>query len=436
MGWLFFVSAIKERFLKIPHCPQGISEESWKLVKEWFTDEDSWDSNVVNVILNENIKKEHKKHKKEIEKIFHVPKDLPTLIKAYRKYRNICAHGKDYNISYSHVEALWGFIIDALSKIAIAGEIEVFVNRLADIFEKFGSDNDKLIATSLYQALQLISVESFSKFLDMLNNELKNKNMPEMTRYEVTAKLYEILQNFSKRSPEYRKYSEELIKYILQKDDIDIQVFAGLYPESLRDILTQRPIYAEEIIGLIENTLREEEKDIPPYLLPQFLELLLMGPSYLSSDSLDKCRKLVKRIPYKLTDWSILEAYELLSRKPELVKILEEYGFFETFKRVLLDKVIVPKGHSFTIANERSLLPAIYIEYKGLDEDLVERISIVFSDKDEHYPYDVRDALEAYFNKNPEKWNEFKNIFQKLKESGKLRVSLNEIYINPEKETE
>lgn len=433
MGWLFFVSAIKERFLKIPHCPQGISKESWELVKEWFTDENLWDSHVVNVILRENIRKEHKKHKKEIEKIFNVPSDLPTLIKAYRKYRNICAHGKDYNISYSHVEALWGFVLDALSKITIAGETEVFVNRLIDIFDKFGIDNDKLIATSLYQALQAIPVESFSRFLEMLNNELKNKNMPKMARHRVIAKLYEILQKFSRESPEYRKYNEELVKYVIQDDDIDIQVFAGLYPESLRDILTQRPIYVEEFLGLLENALKEKE-EVPPYVLPQFLELLLMGPAYLPKDSLDKCIKLIKRIPYTLTDWNILEVYELLSRKPELIKMLEEYEFFETFKRVLLDKVIVPKGHSFNIANERSLLPAIYIEYKGLDEDIVEKISIVFSDKDGHYPYDVGDALKSYFKKNPEKWDEFKRIFQKLKESGKLSVSLGELYINPEKE--
>ena len=146
--------------------------------------------------------------------------------------------------------------------------------------------------------------------------------------------------------------------------------------------------------------------------------------------------ELIEKIPYILTNWGALWTYKLLSKKPELVKILEKHGFFETLKRVVLEKVIVPKGRSFTVANERSVLPVIYIKYKGLDEDLVEKISIVFSDKDRHYPYDVKNALKKYFKKNPEKWDEFKQIFQKLNESGKLSVSLNEVYINPEKETE
>ncbi|ASJ09519.1 hypothetical protein A3L11_09865 [Thermococcus siculi] len=428
MSWLFFVSAIKERFLKIPNCPQDIPEESWKLVRKWFTDENYWDFNVMKALLRENLNKEEK----DIEKIFNVPSDLPTLIKAYRKYRNICAHGKDYTISYSHVEAFWGFIMDALSKITITGEIEVFVDRLVETFNKFGVDNDKLVGDLLSQALQVVSADSFQDFLEMLDSKLEEKDMSEMTRHKVFVKIYEIIQNFSKRDPKYAEYSEELVKYVIQSTKIDTQVFAGLYPESLRDILSQRPIYAEELLTLLERAVSTEE-EMPPYILPQCLELALMDLAYLQEDTFNKLIGLVKKIPYILTNWNVQWVGTMLSQKPELVEILDKHGFFDNLKRVILDKVIVPKGFNFTTANERSLLPTIYIKHKGLDEDLVKKMVIVFSDKDEHYPYRVKDALEDYFKTNTEKWDEFKQIFQKLNESGAIEISLEDFHINPEK---
>jgi hypothetical protein len=107
LSYVGLQTIIKDRLLSA-NCPSSIPAGQWAGIIRNLTDDDRWDSQVYGAI-----------QMKSPASIFGISDDLRNQITYWRNRRNDCAHSKQNEINFPHVETFWLFIKSNLAKLVV-----------------------------------------------------------------------------------------------------------------------------------------------------------------------------------------------------------------------------------------------------------------------------------------------------------------------------
>jgi hypothetical protein len=111
-SYVGFQTILKDRMLAA-NCPTGITPGQWGSIIRNLTDDDKWDAQVYDAV-----------QMKSPASIFGISDDLRNQLAYWKNRRNDCAHSKQNEINFSHVEMFWLFLKSNLAKLVVSGSKE------------------------------------------------------------------------------------------------------------------------------------------------------------------------------------------------------------------------------------------------------------------------------------------------------------------------
>jgi hypothetical protein len=350
-SYLAFLTILKER-LVMANKPANIPEGMWNDLIRKIQREDKWEESVYESTQNSS------------QVIFQIPEHIRLQIKYWKDRRNDCAHYKDNEINEHHVEALWSFIKSNLSKITVDGGMESLLGKFSIHFDstktKPGSDFSHLIA----DIPASVELQEISEFLENL--------------YGITLKYLfvndEILQVFEKCIQTLSDaYIEKIIRYLHYKSDLYVKLllykpsliqYFNFTPAEIRELWSDKMRHSSDCLGLLAALLRAGL--IPENEIDEALERIAPIVSYPPEDN-------------------------------ELDKSLWHYGFYKKiYDLYFSDRTAL---YRFKFANNKADIIMHYIELKGLDDLMVERICLAFNQP--YNSYNLGTLLNRHFTEYP-----------------------------------
>lgn len=124
MTYLGMHTAIRNRLLFSSEKPNSIDQSKWTEILSIIKDDDKWDQKVFELVQrNANTNP------------FLINEDIKYQYAYWKTIRNACAHAKDNEVSYPHVEALWLFIESNLNKFIINGGADGLLEKIKKHFD-------------------------------------------------------------------------------------------------------------------------------------------------------------------------------------------------------------------------------------------------------------------------------------------------------------
>ncbi|ASJ00819.1 hypothetical protein [Thermococcus gorgonarius] len=407
MAWIAFLNIVKERLMVIDSPPKGIglTKENWEGIKKNLNDEKKWDDTIFSLLIRKQ------------KTPFIIYDEDREMIKYWKGIRNICAHGKRYNISNFHVEAFWQFMIDFVEhRLKISGEVESILPDVIEVYNAFGV-NSTDFEKYLQEVLDKLAQNNLSDFLEMfwlwLSENVYPKRIAEYRFLELLTTIYNLTRN-----SEFKEHHMALLRYLHENSNITPERFIMYCPQSFEEIVNDN----REILPRIINRLKEEypigEKEMEVFLY------LLKSP-YLGEETK---KELSREFPKHISNYTLSILNRIVSDTSDIRYILlNRYKFFEHLKNIIITEVI-NYPTSFQYANDRSELSVWIIKIFGMDQDFVKKAVEVFSK--ENHPYEVAKSLRNYFKKNVEAWKKFQEIA--IKDLGYTKEDIKNLKINPE----
>lgn len=332
-----------------------------------------WQSNIINKINNEE---EWEKRLSEIlvlsknnKPIFDITEGIKTQLYYWKDRRNDCAHFKENEISYSHIEAFWLFIRSNFEKLSVNGNVEDLLNKF-----KVHFDNSKTIPGTPYdnlidECVRILDKKNTKIFIEKIFEEFEKNSISDIDEiiYKILTKNDDTINN---EIVNWTKLNKEKFKFKIINEYPELFNYFDLSESDIRYFWYEKlDTYYENDLNLIcylikKGAIREGEKE----------ELLL---------------KLLRNSCNK----TIIDNFECL----------REYGFFEYFGENAFGRI-----GNFDWANSNRDIILFYIDTFGLEDVAVKNICIEFNQS--KHAWHLRDALNEYFESNNTKKEKFIEI--------------------------
>lgn len=378
MSYLGFQSVLKERMLKKPKAPNGLSQRYWDTIQNKLRDDKTWDDTVFEAV-----------DKNQPASPFLINDDLRKQYRYFRCIRNDCAHAKSNIISYPHVESLWLFIESNYNKFVVNGGRDGLLERISihynPTYTKPGSDISPIIediSTSM-------NVTEIPLFLKDVHELLEDKSLI-YTSFED-----EEFSDFWKKI--VFSSDEELVEamIIFVKGDWDIFLnFINRYPYKLIDILLsstdqfKREFWNEKIFNM-SSFWHLNVWDI----LKRVLESNIVPKDELNK-FIKKASNKFKEVPPK-----------------EYLEFFRTVGYLDELKRMHFEcgnNFNSPGGIDYANRNWTSISPLI--ENIELDYDIVSQLNKAFMSASYGIYYD---GMKILLENNHEFRNKYEEILVK-----------------------
>lgn len=131
-SYLGFLTILKERIISA-NKPQNYIEGEWNSLISKIRNEDKWEEAIFDS-TQQKVKIDQSTKDIIRDPIFSIKDDIREQIKYWKNRRNDCAHFKENNIDYYHIESFWAFLESNLSKITIEGGLNTLINKIKDHF--------------------------------------------------------------------------------------------------------------------------------------------------------------------------------------------------------------------------------------------------------------------------------------------------------------
>jgi hypothetical protein len=375
LSYLGFQAVIRDRILGARR-PVGINEGLWSSITRELRDDDKWDSKVFEAI-----------HRRSPSPIFRLSDDIRHQVAYWKNRRNDCAHSKRNAIGFSHVESFWLFIQSNLARFVVSGSKEGLLDDIRVHFDRSltpaGGDYS-FITEQIPTAVEIDELEGlFDEILQVFTelyglppntyheDEVSFLNtMLDIRDAEVTSTLVEFLSS-----------RENLLVALLRANPSRLLYFAG-------DAAFVRKLWYSKLIPMSQSEF--------------VLYCSLLRNQLVPEDQLQEAHRRV--IPH-LFDVTLMV---------EFCPVLEESGFFEAFRETVFlrsdSPPDVPLADDFSWANRNRHLVVFYLDRFGVDKDVAESLSRIFSKP--NHPFELKNRINSFLSQNPEKREEFFAVFE------------------------
>lgn len=371
LSYVGLQTIIKDRLLSA-NCPSSVPAGQWASIIRNLTDDDKWDPQVYDAI-----------QMKSPASIFGISDDLRNQITYWRNRRNDCAHSKQNEINFSHVETFWLFIKSNLAKLVVNGSKEGLVNAIRKHFDYSMTPRGEDCRPIVEQIPTAISTNELMDFFGEIYQmfHLKNGSFTTATKLQLdfwstTLSLQEA--SVVNKLVEFLKTQEWLIVEILREFPKNIRFFfddhtfirklwhSNLFTgnDSPKDIIV--------FCGLLRNKL------IPDSQLEEAFDQIIS----------------------RLDDPQISE---------DCFEILKSSGFFTQFRqKAFIDRAI----DNFHWGNEKSLFVVYYLSKFPIDDEVTMSIQKTFDSQ--YNPRTLNTDLSRFFEENESKKTEFTESLTRL----------------------
>lgn len=364
LSYIGFLTIIKERML-VASCPNGIPPTLWANILSDLQKEDIWDTTVKDAT-----------QRVSPASIFQISTDLREQIIFWKNRRNDCAHFKNNYVAHYDIESFWAFIEYNIPKICVNGSKSALLNKIQTHFDinltprnqspaQIVEEIDYAISTSdlqtffadIHQIFVSLGIDMAEHTFNFYNDIFRTNNPDVKTN----------LAQFIRSNPILvlellRRYPKHVVTLDLEPSNIRNCWYSSLFNSYENDL----PIFCE----FLRNNM------IPTGEIAEAVNVIL-----------------------NKIQWGAKPLND------EQFLLLEEVGFYDNLRRKILDE---GKIDDWNYSNRRAELIANYCEKRTLDLQMVSGISRAFSR--DYHPHNLRDSLNALFNTNPSKKQEFHNI--------------------------
>ncbi|WP_309897104.1 hypothetical protein [Archangium sp.] len=368
MSYLAFQSTIRDRALAAS-LPTAIPPGQWQNHQSNLRKDDEWDQTTFDIIRQKNP-----------APIFVISEDLRDQVLYWKNRRNDCAHFKSNAIGAPHVEAFWMFIQSNLAKFVVNGSAGALLSKIERHYDPNFTppSTDPLpLATEIATAIEQKALSSFFEQLEKIFTYQFGQSLyfrPELPHF-LEAIFRQKDSCVQTETAKFISSREPLLLDFLRRYPSRVQLFASdaalirklwysqLFAGGYRDF----PLYA----ALLRNGL------IP---LSEVLEAHVLIISRIKGD-----------VPHE-------------EHVPDLIAS----NFFQKLEEQAFDEGRI---NSFGWGNDNAALICWYLGRFPISVLAVRSISGCFTGT--YYPFNARDAINSFFENNPQKRDEFRSIAAK-----------------------
>ncbi|QHZ46365.1 hypothetical protein [Bacillus sp. NSP9.1] len=377
-SFLGFQTVLKDRILEAK-SPDNYSESEWSTYQKKFLNDDNWDKEVIKAVQNKK------------KPIFSLNDDLYDQYFYWKNRRNDCAHAKGNMIGGAHVEAFWFFLQSNSLKFRVNGSKDYMLERIKDYFDPSLTPPNTSIEPIILQIPQSIDQPDLISFFEDLINLTKSATFSDYIEVEgKKTPLWEGLLKYLNDA-----YLKILIKFLTRDE----------FRSFTLSIFRQAPNLIKHFSGektFIRSTWKSF-RDISDYKI--FIELVKNNliPTTEMEESILHMFQNVDTEIFDMDVWFI-EPIEELD-----VMILKGIGFFELFYKKAFDDYKI--STSFEWGNRNKYLVLYYL--KNFNMDITVAKAIQAARKALFPPKRLLPLIREFFNKNPEKEEEYNKLIQK-----------------------
>lgn len=369
-SYLAWGLTLRDRILKAPGAPTGVTQEHWEAILRRLRDDDRWDAQVFDCTQMQSP-----------APLFTVSDDLRVQVRYWRDRRNDCAHFKLNEIDAPHVEAFWAFIRSNLGRFVPRGSEAELTDALLRYFDANvtapGTDliplvkripgsmtrdrfkpfilNAREALTTSWGTVTLPRSDEFNFFLatclsegGLLGEAALEVLLEDRAALVGTLRIWPQTAGYMSGHPEHIR--ELWRKDLFKKGHTDLRIYASLLRNSL----------------------------IPPEQLEEANDRAVKGISGDVPDSGD-------------------------------VAVLDAAGFFAAFRALAFEQRYV---NQFAWGNANAPMVTWYLEHFPLDETVARAICESFGAPP--YPFAAETALRELFSGNSRKYAELCTMAQQI----------------------
>ncbi|TXD32094.1 hypothetical protein FRC96_19050 [Lujinxingia vulgaris] len=361
---LGFNLTIRKRLLEASN-PNGIPSHKWTQIRQCLQSEDQWDNQVFDSIKQ-----------KQPAPIFLIRDDIRRQVEYWRDRRNDCAHFKDNEISSAHVDMFWQFVRANLGYFVPSGSREALIEGFVEFFNPDITDPTESIAPLIENIPRAVPEGEYINFFQSLAEKMTGRS--------------ENIQVYSSKSYRtivaavFESHNEAIILPLLTLMRNNVEFLAGVLRENPNYVL----ILKDES-QLIRQLWRSVLFDDRYGDLPVYAAMLRHGiiPSEQISESVEWVIKRINGTVPSDADWAILE----------------QHDFWDEFQVYAFEEM---NANVFPWANRNAELIVNYLRTHTITPEIAGALRE--SAGVTPLPYVLRDRTREFFERNPEKYIEFK----------------------------
>lgn len=383
-SYLGFLTILKERIISA-NKPQNYIEEEWNNLISKINNEDKWEEAVFDS-TQQKAKIDQATKNITRDPVFSIKDDTREQIKYWKNRRNDCAHFKENNIDYYHIESFWAFMDSNLSKITIEGGLNTLINKIKNHFNPILTPPNKDLSHLVKEIEHSVEPAKLTEFWDsfLIINDRD-------TRFSTTRKKF---------VKECFRFSSDIVKESIikkLKDNIYYMIdFLDSYPElvlnfnfsnqEVRKLWSVEIKRSNNVIGLFTSLLRND-------LIPR----------------------------EEINDANITVINNIMDYSPDAIEhhILEINNFFDAFKSEIVNNNNFVGFQSYLWVNDRADLISGMIKHYPADKEILVRLT-------EHYEQSYcSEWLLERFDYLIENGDKFTDAYKIIKQSENIILPAN-----------
>lgn len=380
-SYLGFLTILKERIISA-NKPQNYIEGEWNNLISKINNEDKWEEAVFDSTQQRaKINQETKAITRD--PIFSIKDDAREQIKYWKNRRNDCAHFKENNIDYYHVESFWAFMESNLSKITVEGGLNTLINKIKDHFNPILTPQNKDFSHLVKDIEHSVEPAKLSEFWDSFIIPNDWDVSLSTTRKKFLKECFRISSDIVKES--IVKKLKENIYYMID--------FLDSYP----DLILNFTFSNQEVRKLWSVEIKKSNNVIGLYVS-------LLRNALIPREEINDANKNVIKL-IKGYSPNALEHYTL-----------ERNNFFNAFKSEILDNGNFVGFKSYEWVNYRADLISGIIKYYPADKEILVKLT-------EHYEQGYNSEwLLKRFDYLIENGDQFTDAYKVIKQSENITI--------------
>ena len=338
---------IKERLLTAKCKPNSIEEGQWSCILQKLENEDKWDKEVFDCVNRGGEKR-----------LFLINDAIVAQYNALRTYRNTCAHGKSGEISYYHIELLWGFIQENFTKFVVNSGKDGLLQMIENHFDitKNAPNKD---TTYLIDNIEItVKDEELNDFISDLYKYTADQSDHYFYVFNGENRIIELWDKLLSESSSRLRHS--ILLFIKNSSIEIISDFVAKYPQTVNELLSDDSFARKMWTGEMFKTPSHEDG------IWRLLEFIIHADLVPDDEKEEFNKKLYK--------------YQGQSYSKNEIELLKNTKYFEYLSKDLFN---ISKFSGFEsgiyYANEVAFRFVKYINDFGLNLEAVKCINCIFS---------------------------------------------------------
>ncbi|MFA8300732.1 MAG: hypothetical protein ACEPOV_11255 [Hyphomicrobiales bacterium] len=214
-SWIGFMMILKDRVLKAKMPDSYKNRESkWNDMLNKLHDDEKWEKATIESVMS----------KAETNKVFNISELLRNDVDYWKNRRNDCAHFKDTEIDFFHVNSFWSFLQSNLKKITVLGGEKDLIKKIKNHFDPVLTNPNSDILPLIEEVFYAVVNKHVADFWRDLFKELSNDCVDEKEIYNIIDLAFTHLQPI---------YYESLIELLKRAGKTDSE---ALFHDYLSDV--------------------------------------------------------------------------------------------------------------------------------------------------------------------------------------------------------